>query len=117
MTKTLFAIAGALAMAAIPRLALAQDSMAPGYEGAPPPSSMTPPPSSLTPPPGAVCPPGTSPVYETQVPAGEPMKKQAEWSPHNQSLSIGGGVSDFVRDRISDRTGMGGAWDVKYLLG
>ena len=105
------AIAGIGAFTALGGFAAAQEGA--GIMEAPPP------------PPGAVCPPGMMPQMVPGQPApvpgmGEqltPLKPRAEFSPSNMSLSLGGGVAEFVRDRISDRAGVGGAWDARYLIG
>src|SRR4051812_30762937 len=103
-------MAGIGALVALPSFAAAQDNQAPGMQ----PGTMeeAPPPP---PPPGAVCPPGTTPQMVGEEPLAPPPKPRAEFSPANQSFSLGGGVAEFVRDRISDRAGLGGAWDARYL--
>lgn len=92
------------------------------------------------------CPPGTSPVYQTPGQMGGQMNAQPmapststtvivpgapgyaeqererertrpKWSPGQVSLSVGGGVADFVRTRINDRTGTAGTWDAKLTVG
>src|SRR5262249_36023786 len=40
-----------------------------------------------------------------------------DFAPHQVALSTGGGVANFVRDRISDGTTTGGMWDVRLLAG
>lgn len=72
---------------------------------------------------GASCPPGTmqeqpAPMPQAMAPAMvKPVKEKAAFSPAQQSLTLGGGVSDFVRDRINSQTGVAGMWEVRYLVG
>ncbi len=115
MRRMLFGIGCAAAFCSAPALAAAQNEppaeAMPGGEAQP------------------SCPPGTAPVYqpppsapvEQPPPAAEaprPVAKRPVFSPSNQSLTVGGGVSNFARSRISDENGaVGGAWDVRYLLG
>lgn len=114
MRTTLFAMAGIGALIALPSFAAAQDNPAPGMQPGTQPGMMEAPP----PPAGAVCPPGTTPqVVEEPMAPPPPAKPRAEFSPANQSFTLGGGVADFVRDRINDHTTVGGAWDARYLLG
>jgi hypothetical protein len=110
MSKRFFMTVGSLALAALPRLAAAQDE-----------APTSPPPPVLQPaPPPDVCPPGTSPVYRTEIapaPVAAP-RKTADFAPYQLALSTGGGVGNFVRDRISDNTGpVAGVWDVRMLAG
>lgn len=79
-------------------------------------------PSAPNPNDGAYCPPGTvpeaSPVQEfAPVKPVKPARPPAAFSPAQQSLTVGGGVADFVRDRINNQLGISGMWDVRYLIG
>lgn len=107
MFKKLFAVAGVFVLASVPRLAAAQDQ--PNSENESP----------------AYCPPGTSPVLEpgaasSQVSPQYPQQplRRPVFSPFQTSLSVGGGVGNFVRDRIADlQHGPAGAWDARLLFG
>jgi hypothetical protein len=69
------------------------------------------------------CPPGEMPVPvqpPAYVPAPAPthVRHEAAYSPQNMSLTIGGGVGNFARDRISDlNSSVAGVWDARYLYG
>ena len=47
----------------------------------------------------------------------EERRRKSRFAPYQASLSVGGGVANFVRDRISDNTGTAGAWDVRLGIG
>lgn len=109
MRRNAMFVAGAL-LFGLPPIAAAQEEPAPAE--------------------GAVCPPGTVPaVPNPQVNEVEPapmaqapvqpyrVKQRPAFSPAQQSLTVGGGVADFVRDRINSQTGLAGMWDVRYLVG
>jgi hypothetical protein len=66
------------------------------------------------------CPPGMEPA-PPPAPAPAPEvrhKPRAAFSPDNMSLTVGGGVGNFVRDRISDlNSSVAGTWDARFLYG
>ena len=114
MSKRFFMTVGSLALAALPRMAAAQDEA----PTAPPPPAIQP----AAPPPD-VCPPGTTPAYRTDAvlpvaPVAQPAPRpRADFAPYQVAVSSGGGVSNFVRDRINSGTNVGGTWDVRMLAG
>jgi hypothetical protein len=120
MRRALFTVAGVVAFLAVPRFAAAQDEA----NAPPPPPEMAPgqqPPYYC--PPGQVpsvqaqpyCPPGTYPQFTAPPPVtGRPPPA---FAPNQVALTVGGGVSNFVRDRISDNNSLAGAWDVRLTVG
>lgn len=54
-------------------------------------------------------------AQESGQPAeGEPANML---TPFGMAFTVGGGVSDFVRDQIRDFTQTGGGWEARYVLG
>lgn len=108
MRRNAMFVAGAL-LFGLPQLVVAQEE----------------PPSEAAPVEGApYCPPGTTPMVPAQqapmpqaAPVYRPARAKPAWSPYQQSLTVGGGVADFVRDRINANTGIAGLWEVRYLVG
>lgn len=81
------------------------------------------------------CPPGTAPQMTPPTTTYQPPPQQQYYAPppaayptqttvvHKHegrgqvALSFGGGVADFVRDRIRDNAGVAGGWDARLLIG
>lgn len=97
MRTTLYTVLGAMALFGGARLASAQEA---------PPNT---------------CPPGTQPVYSEMGPPpieAPPAKVRQPFSPANMSLTLGGGVANFARERLSSlNTAVAGTWDLRYLYG
>jgi hypothetical protein len=53
------------------------------------------------------------PPYETRRRA----KKRPSYSPYQTSISVGGGVSDFISSRVRRATEVGGMWDARLTVG
>jgi hypothetical protein len=116
MHKHFIAVMGSLALAGLPHPSSAQENTMPS-DTSPPPATAAPEQQPAQPP--SACPPGTTPAYQIEAPppAPVPEKTHPMFAPHQMTLTLGGGVADFVRTRISDHTNVGGAWDVRFLAG
>ena len=130
MLRSLVAMMGVVALMGAPRIGVAQEDETappalppnvcppgmqpvPGAVQAMPPGQTMPPAQAL--PPGQVCPPPQ--VYYLQPPATV-VRPRRTFSPDNWSLTLGGGVANFARERISDsNSAVAGTWDFRYLYG
>jgi hypothetical protein len=119
MTKKWPVLFGACALLAGMGVASAQQENAepecpPGQEPAPPPVATPAPPPAMAPPVIIEQPPPAA----APAPVARAHHRAADWSPDNMSLTAGGGVGNFVRERISDgNSAVAGVWDVRYLYG
>jgi len=91
----------------------------PGTAPAPAPTGevTVPPGSTVTVPPGTTVEVQPAPMPYAAYPPPPARVKKKVHSPFQTSLSVGGGVADFVRERISDNTGLAGAWDARLTFG
>jgi hypothetical protein len=105
-------------------LVTARLSAARAQEAAPPETGVAPPeeneeesgcPPGMVPAPEPACPPYAQQPYAQPYP--QVRRHRPAFSPYMTSFTIGGGVGDFVRERISRNASTAGAWDARLLLG
>lgn len=74
------------------------------------------PPPGYAPPPTYVQ-PAPEPYYAAPPPSEQVVTHRRHEGPGQVALSFGGGVADFVRDKIRDNAGTAGSWDARLLIG
>lgn len=116
MVKPIVASAGAALLVLAPYVCLGQEM--PEEQAPPPPQQyyQAPPQHQVQPQP-TECYQMSPSQYQAQPLQSSGRAKHPAYSPDQMSITIGGGVADFVFSTLNRPTKLSGSWDVRYLIG